>query len=441
MKVTFIQPAVGKRADYTYAKTWCMEPLAFAVLSAITPPDIEREFFDDRIEEIRYDTHTDIVAISVETYTAKRAYEISNEFRSMNIKVVMGGFHATLATDEVKLHADSVVVGEAEKTWPRLLIDFQNGTLKNEYRDNGFPETKGIIPDRSIFSNKKYLMLGLIETSRGCLHNCEFCSIYGFYNKKYRNRSIDDIVADIRNSGKKSFFFVDDNVAMERKRTIELCLALKPLKISWFGQAGIHITKDDELLKSLKDSGCIGFLIGFESLKKDNLDLMGKKINMQYADYKEAISKLRAYGFIIYGTFVFGYPEDTVKDFEQVLNFARDNKLYMNAFNHLVPFPGTPLYDRLKRDKKLINNSWWLMDNYKFGDAVFHPGLLSADQLTELCYRYRLKFFRLKSIFYRSMDTKANCGTLKKAFFFFLSNFMARKDVKFRQGLPIGSSN
>lgn len=438
MKVTFIQPAVGEKTGKDYARTWCMEPLAIAVLSALTPPIIERAFYDDRIEYIPYDEPTDLAAISVETYTAKRSYEIAKEYRLRNVPVVMGGFHATLATVEVKQHADTVVVGEAEVTWPQLLNDFQNGTLKDEYRNDHSPETRGILPDRSIFGNKKYLLLGLVETSRGCLYNCEFCSIYGFYDRSYRNRPIDDIVADIRLSGKKYFFFVDDNFAMERNRTLRLCNALKSLKIKWFGQASIHISNDDEVLKALKESGCTGLLVGFESFSDDNLKMMGKNVNLQYADYKRAVSRFRSYGLIIYGTFVFGYPGDTLEDFEQVFRFALDNRLYMNAFNHLVPFPGTPIYDRLKNENRLVSDKWWLMDNYKFGDVVYNPGLLSAGELTLICYQYRLKFFTLKSIFLRSLDFKANCGSLKKAFLYFYSNFSARKDVRFRQGLPVG---
>jgi radical SAM superfamily enzyme YgiQ (UPF0313 family) len=440
MKVTFIQPAVGKKSGTAYAKTWCMEPLSIAVLSAITPSWIEKAFFDDRIEPILYDEPTDLVAITTETYTAKRAYDIARQYRERNIPVVMGGFHATLATEEVKQYADAVVVGEAETSWPELLNDFQNGTLQKEYRNEAYPVTSGILPDRSIFSNKRYLKIGLVETSRGCLYHCEFCSIYGFFNKSYRNRPIDEIVADIKQSGRKFFFFVDDNLAMDRNRTLELCRALKPLKINWFGQVSIHISKDDEMLRALRDSGCIGALIGFESFNEDNLKQMGKNVNLQYADYTLAIQRMRAFGLIIYGTFVFGYASDTEKDFENVFRFARQNKLFMNAFNHLVSFPGTPLYTRLKEENKLIHEKWWLMDNYKFGDVVFHPGALNAEQLAELCYRYRKKFFTWSSVFYRSLDMKANCGSSKKALVYFLANITARKDVEFRQGLPVGKN-
>lgn len=438
MKVTFIQPAVGKKQDQVYAKTWCMEPLSIAVLSAVTPAWVEKAFYDDRIEQIPFDEHTDLVAITTETYTAKRSYEIARQFQKRNIPVVMGGFHATLATEEVKNYADVVVVGEAEESWPKLLNDFRQGKMQREYYNDKPIATLGIQPDRSVFRNKRYLKIGLVETSRGCLYHCEFCSIYGFYNKTYRNRPIEDIVTDISKSGRKFFFFVDDNVAIDRQRTIEMCLALKPLKIKWFGQVSIHISKDNELLKAMKDSGCIGVLIGFESFKEDNIVKMGKQINLNYEGYTNAIAHIRKCGLIIYGTFVFGYETDTSDDFDKVFQFAKANRLYMNAFNHLVPFPGTPLYQRMLNEKRLITEQWWLNDNYKFGDVVFHPGALKADQLGNLCYLYRRKYYTWHSIFYRSLDFKANCSSPLKAMVYFLSNFSARKDVEFRQGLPVG---
>lgn len=438
MKVTFIQPAVGKKPQKSYAKTWCMEPLAIAVLAGLTPNKYQKVFYDDRIEGIPYDEATDIVAITTETYTAKRAYEIAKVYRERNIPVVMGGFHATLATNEVKQHADVVVVGEAEATWPQVLNDFENGALKSIYRNDTPPSTAGVLPNRAIFNNKRYLNIGLVESTRGCYHSCEFCSIYGFYKQNYRPRSIDDIVDDIKLSEKKFFFIVDDNVALDRERTIELCKALKPLKIGWFGQVSMHISKDFELLQAMKDSGCIGVLVGFESLNKSTLELMGKNVNLQFEDYNDVVKRFRCFGLIIYATFVFGYPHDTEEDFKRVLKFAKNNKVYMNSFNHLVPFPGTPMYDRFKNEGKLINESWWLADDYKFGDVVFHPGALTAKQLSHFCYSYRREFFKVRSILWRSLDFKANCSSFKKAMVYFVSNFSSRIDVEKRQGLPVG---
>ncbi|TVQ82361.1 MAG: radical SAM protein [Bacteroidetes bacterium] len=441
MQILFIQPAVGKKAHTPYTKTWQMEPLAIAVLSAITPPHIEKIFFDDRIEEIPYDHPADLVAITLETYTARRAYEIAAGFRKRGKTIVMGGFHATLATQEVMQHADVVVTGQAEGIWQQLLEDFATGKLKKLYQSKQTVETTGIIPDRKIFQHKKYLPIGLIESSRGCTYHCEFCSVYGFYKKCYHSRNLNDIVTDIKQSGKKFFFIVDDNIALDREKTLAFCEALKPLKINWFGQVSIHIGNDPQLLKAMHESGCIGVLIGFESFRKENIRQMDKKVNERNTDYQMAIDNIRKHRLMIYGTFVFGYENDTQEDFDQVLAFARKNKLFMNAFNHLVPFPGTPMYERFKAEGKLLHENWWLMDGYTFGKAVFNPGILNAEQLTHLCYTYRKKFFTWSSILKRSTDLKANLSSVKKAMVYFMANLSSRKDVEIRQGLPLGKND
>jgi len=172
MKITFILPSVGRKdGQKKYIKTWCMEPLAIAQLAALTPPDIQTEFFDDRLEKINYDTTTDLVAINIEAYTAKRAYEIAEQYKKRGKQIVMGGFHATLMPEEVREHADAVVVGEAEGVWLEVINDYQSNQLKKIYQSKTVPSLEGILPDRSIYQNKKFLKLGLMETGRGCNYN------------------------------------------------------------------------------------------------------------------------------------------------------------------------------------------------------------------------------------------------------------------------------
>lgn len=165
MKVTFILPSIGRKKIGEYLKTWQMEPLVIALLSSLTPPDIKRVFFDDRIEEIDYDDPTDLVAISVETFTAKRAYQISAAYRKRGVKVVMGGFHPTLAPEDAAMHADAVVIGEAEGVWHEVLDDARTGSLKRSYRQGYRSTLEGLQPDRTIYSNKRYLALSLVESA------------------------------------------------------------------------------------------------------------------------------------------------------------------------------------------------------------------------------------------------------------------------------------
>ncbi len=438
MKVTFIMPCVGRKPDSNeYVKGWLMEPLAVAMLSALTPEHITREFFDDRLEPIDYDTGTDLVAVNVETYTARRAYQIAGEYRRRGIPVVMGGFHPTLCPHEVEQYAESVAVGSAEDTWPRILSDYENGRLARRYtaKDNSFA---GVLPDRAIYADKRYTRVTLIETGRGCRFSCEFCSISPFFRKQYFPRPVDEVVTEIEQRKFRFVFFIDDNIMVDRARTVTLLKALIPLKVQWIGQVSLNLARDPEMMSLMKQSGCAGVLIGFESLNRDNLTAMGKQINYSMGDYDSAASTLRKAGLGVYATFVFGYDGDTVDAFERTLAFAKRSKFFFAAFNHLVPFPGTPLYQRLLLNGSLRDEKWWLSGERTFGDVVFEPWQLSPDALAETCLTYRRKFYSPLSVLYRSSNFQSNCSSLAKTLIYFSQSVIGRKDVLRRQGLPFG---
>jgi len=440
MKVTFILPCVGKKANEPYVKTWQMEPLAIAVLNSLTPPGIERVFYDDRLEPIPYDEPTDLAAINVESYSARRAYQIAGRFRDKGVPVVMGGFHATLVPEEVMEYADAVVVGAGESQWPLVLEDFQKGKLKTKYVDNSGNSFSRVLPDRSIYKDKKYTRVTLIEAGRGCPHHCEFCSICQFFKRKYYPRPVEDVVKEIKALKAKHVFFIDDNLVVHREHTRELLKALIPLKLIWVGQVSLEVARDPEILTLMKESGCNGVLIGFESLNKENLLAMGKNINAVVKDYSESLKIFRKYRFAIYATFMFGYDNDTEESFEESLKFALKQNFFFMAFNHVVPFPGTPLHDRLAKEGRLLYDKWWLSDTYRFGDIAFKPKRMSPQQLAQYCFEYRNKFYSLASILKRGCDIKANCKSLFMVGVYFIQNVISSKDVGRRQGLPLGVS-
>lgn len=437
MKVTFIMPCVGRKGNEPYVKTWQMEPLALAVLASLTPAAIERIFYDDRLEEIPYDEPTDLAAINVETYTAKRAYQIAGEFRKRGVPIVMGGFHATLMPGEVLEHADCVVIGAAEPVWEKVLADFQTGKMKKRYHgdSNGF---SSILPDRSIYKDKKYMNITLIETGRGCRFFCEFCSITQFFSHRYTSRPVDDVIREIKTLKAKYLFFIDDNVAVDKGHTKKLLTALIPLKIKWVGQVSIDISNDPELLGLMIKSGCIGFLIGFESLNRDNLRSMNKKVNTQQKNFEKALKILKDFRPVIYATFIFGYDMDTEETFQNTLEFALKHKFFFTAFNHLVPFPGTPLYNRLEDEGRLVYKKWWLEDNYSFGEVAFQPRTMTPKKLATTCLKYRNKFYSPLSVIRRGLDFKVNCKNLFLAAVYWSLNLISGKDVARRQGLPLG---
>ena len=276
MRILFILPGIGKKPGERYLKSWLMEPLTIAVLKRLTPAEYETDFYDDRVESIDYQTDCDVVAITLETYTAKRAYEIAGRFRSRGKIIVCGGYHATLCPDDVAPHADVVLTGNAENVWANMLDDIRRGDYKLRY--HGEASLDYDLPDRSIYAEKvkKYLPVSLVEIGRGCRRRCEFCSISAYYKGCYKHRRIEDIVADIKMSRHKLFFFVDDSIFSDREFAKELFLEVAKLKITWTTQITLDIARDEELLVLMRRSGCLLALIGFESISAGNLEQMNK---------------------------------------------------------------------------------------------------------------------------------------------------------------------
>lgn len=436
MKLLFILPAVGRKDGETYIETWKMEPLMIATLKALTPPDVDVCFFDDRIEHINYSVDVDMVAISVETYTAGRAYRIAAEFRRRNKSVVMGGYHVTAAPDEAAEHADSVIVGNAEPVWEQVIKDFQNGQLQKRYDGvrGGIPR----MPDRRVYGTKKYLPLSLVETGRGCPNHCEFCAVTCFYRANYIPRPIQDIVAEIKQTKNKFVFFIDDNLSADRDHLMSLCKAITPLKIKWTSQASLAVANDDALLQAMKKSGCQVLLIGFESLDKKNLDQMNKSWNYKLGERDGLVRKMHKAGIGIYATFVFGFDADAEETFEDTIRFAMKHKFFFAAFNHLLPFPGTPLYKRLKNPDRLLYEKWWLKEGYRYGDIPFRPLNMPPEKLKEQCAAVRRKFFSPLNIFKRGLASIWRNPNFMINVIFFSQNKALGKEVDRKLNLPVG---
>jgi radical SAM superfamily enzyme YgiQ (UPF0313 family) len=439
-RLTLIHPCVGRWAgDVKYIRSWQMEPLAPAAIAGLTPPDVDVRFYDDRLEPIPFDEPTDLVAISIETYTARRAYQVATEFRRRGVKVVLGGFHATLCPDEAALYADAVIIGEAEGLWPRVVDDARHGTLQAEYRQVQRPDLSLARFDRSIFKGKRYVPVTLVEAGRGCHFRCEFCAVQSYFGATQNRRPIDDILAEVENTRKRGnfYFFVDDNITSNFDEAKDLYRELARLKIRWVSQASINAAHDEEFLELISRSGCQGLLIGFESLERDTLRLMKKKFNTMGGGYEKALANLRRHHIRLYATFVFGYGNDTAKTFDDAVEFAHRHRFYMAAFNHLTPFPGTPLYDRLRDEGRLLYDAWWMDPTYTYNKIPFRPERLSPEELQALCIEAREKFYSVGSILRRFADP-VNRSTWFMARQFPLINFMMRHEVQQRNDLPLG---
>ena len=354
--------------------------LSFAALAAVTPPHWEVELCDENIERINFAANADLVAITAMTPQAPRAYEIADTFRERKIPVVMGGFHVSNLPDEGISHADAIVVGEGETVWPRLLADFEGGSLQRMYRSVG-PVGMEEIPTarRDIFNGKKYLLTNTLQTTRGCPHECEFCSVTAFYGRKYRKRPVDSVIAELEVlRGKNSFaFFVDDNLVADRGYAMALFDGMRGMGFKWLSHAPIDFARDPELIRAAGDAGCIGMFVGFESLKPETLAAMGKKPNLKM-DYLKAASIFRDNGIGILGSFVLGSDGDTPAVFEDILRFCEAARLEAAIFPILTPYPGTAVRARLQAEGRIISDAW---QDYDMGHVTFQPSDMTVEEL------------------------------------------------------------
>jgi radical SAM superfamily enzyme YgiQ (UPF0313 family) len=441
-RVTIIHPCVGRHARMKkYIRTWKMEPLSAAMVATLLPGDVERRFYDDRLEQIPFDEPTNLVTISVETYTARRAYQIASEYRKRGVPVLMGGFHATLCPEEVLQHCEAIVIGEAETVLPEVIDDIRHGQNAVVYRSSERPALR-TSPDRSIFHGKKYLPIRLVEFARGCRFRCDFCAIQTFFNATHSHRPIDHVIRELKETYRRRqlVFFIDDNLTSSLSQAKELMRALIPHRIRWVTQTAINVAYDDEALSLMKRSGCQGVLVGFESLDPAALGQMNKGFNLMDGGPREAMKNFRRHGLRIYGTFIFGYDHDTEATFRETMDFARQEGLFIAAFNHITPFPGTPLYKRMKSEGRLLYDSWWNDERYRYNMIPFRPAQMTPQELADRCVQARREFYSWPSIAQRAFH-KVNLREPWMFMNYLVINAMHQRDVEGRNGLPLGDAD
>ena len=440
MKLTLIKPNIGRREHSLYVDEGRMEPLMLGVLAGLTPPDVEITLYDDRMEAIPYDESTDLVGITVETYTARRAYEIASEYRQRGIRVVLGGFHPTLFPEESAKYADSLVTGDAETIWGTVIEDARSGTLRKHYHGKPGVAQGNTRPRRDIFNGKGYLPISLIQFSRGCRFACNFCAISRYFEGRQFVRAIDAVLQEIEEQKRTFIFFVDDNIAANHQALAELCRALIPLRINWVSQASLDVTQNHELMSLIQKSGCWGHVMGFESITRNSLVEAGKSPNLRHwSNYKEEIRILRDHGLQTWAAFTLGYDHDTKESIKATTDFAIENRFAFAAFNILMPYPGTPLYlDLLEQGRLLYDACWWLHPSYRFNDAAFIPRLMTPDELTEACHEARKRFNSIPSLFHRFMDFKINMRSMWRALTYWGYAVLFRKEVYKKHGMRFG---
>jgi radical SAM superfamily enzyme YgiQ (UPF0313 family) len=384
MKIALISPKgpLYRHRRGIFRKSLRYQPLTLTTLAALVPPELDAqiELCDEGIQDVPDSLDAGLVGLTVITGTARRAYELSGRFRAAGKKVVLGGPHVTLMPGEAAEHADAIVVGYAEDTWPELLRDFARGAMKPDYRQA--PEFSLDRPDmpfakRALFDCNAFLTQAVFEATRSCGHDCEFCVAPAAWGRRQLQKPVSWVVEDIRRVGEKRIIFVDLNLISDPAYAAELFTALIPLKVRWFGLSTVLVAHDRELMELMARSGCRGLLLGLETISRPGLQDAKKKFNAS-VDYARLIADLHDLGIAVQGCFVFGLDHDTPDVFERTAEFAVQAGIDLPRFAVLTPFPGTPLHHRLAAEGRILTTDWELYDGQH---VVFEPRHMSPGQL------------------------------------------------------------
>ncbi|MFO8077502.1 MAG: radical SAM protein [Thermoplasmatota archaeon] len=407
MKVLLVFPKIEHGATTVEDKgSWTSIVLGYPIitlphLATITPRKYDVELVNENYEHLDFDTDADLIGITTYTMTAPRVYEIADEFRSRGKKVVLGGYHATALPEEAKQHADSVVLSWAEQSWPKLLQDAENGVLKPFYGPDDSYSMTNIPPlRRDLIQHDP--MLGAVQTSRGCPNRCEFCAIGSFSNHGLRQRPVQEVIEDIKAMRNRMFIFHDPHMTVNRKYAKELFKEMIKQKIHkyWIANGTTNVLNavDDEFLRLAKKSGCVEWFIGFESVSQKALDGI-KKTHNKVENFKHLVSKLHDFGMTVQGGIIFGFDEDTPDIFDMTLEKIYDINMDVLEINILTPYPGTPLYDRLKKQGRIFTHDW---SKYNQVDVVFEPKHMSPEELKAGARKIAKEFYSHYNIMKRN---------------------------------------
>lgn len=402
MKILLVMPHPSKKRSIFSRFNY--PSLTLQQVAAITPPEHDIEIVDERYESINFDKKYDLVGISCLTYNSIRGYEIAAIFRKKRIPVIFGGYHASLMPDEVKQYADSIVIGEAELTWPQLLRDFEKGELKPLYKADRLVNPEEIPPARhdiGIYTP----FTEAIQASRGCPTGCEFCAMNIVEGRVFRGRPVDVVVEEMKTIKAKRIFFADASLTINPKYSKQLFKSMKEVnkKFDCFGNINT-LARDDEFLQLACEAGVVKWYLGVESISQANIDQAGKGTN-KVDNYAKAIQKIKDHNMQVTGFFIFGLDHDTLDIFDHTLQAIFDWGLDEASFSIITPYPGTRLFERLEKEGRIISNDW---SRYEEGKINIKPKLMTEKELLDGTRRISLEFFSMKNCIKRSFSNNLN---------------------------------
>jgi len=371
------------------------QQITMPYLAALVPPHWNVRHIDEFVERVDLDAPADLVAITFHTPSAPHAYGLADGFRTRGVTVALGGPHVTLMPDEAQTHADVIFVGEAEHEWPRFLAEFEAGRHRARYIASEAPALDEVPMARRDLFHRRDHAAGVLFATRGCAHQCDFCTIAVMYERPARHRPVDAVAREFASLRGKVVILWDDNIACDMPYAKALFKALAPHRKWWSSQASIYAAKDNEFLELAARSGCKQLFIGLESVSQASVNEVSKPFN-RVDEYARAIERIHSYGMSVQVGIVFGFDHDTESVFEQTADFLEIAGVQNATFNMLTPFPGTRLYQRLEAEGRILTRDWSKYNGR--ADVVFQPRRMSPGALLA-GYRYaNARFYSLRSI-------------------------------------------
>lgn len=411
MKILLIQPSgtVHRHRVGNFPKSLRYAPLTMTTLAALVPPelDIEVEVCDEGAQLLDFEARPDLIGITLITGTSPRGYAIADHFRRRGIPVVLGGVHTTLMPNEAAQHADCIVVGFGEETWPQLLRDFSKGKMQKKYVGLKAPSLVNYpIARRDLLKKESYITTSTIWATRGCLNDCDFCSIPATWGKNFYMRPVDEVVAEAAALPGKEFVLLDPSPMEDPPYAKKLFRELKKINKHWFGLSTTKIGEDPELMKIVGDSGCKGLLIGFESVDQMSIGSIQKDHN-SVNFYVDLVKRMHDHGMGVQACFVFGLDDDKPDIFKRTVDFCDKAYVDLPRFSTYTPFPNTGAYRKLSAENRIISSNWSL---YDVEHIVIKPKGMSVEQLQKGLLWAWNHAYRLPSIAKRLLGSHTSTG-------------------------------
>jgi radical SAM superfamily enzyme YgiQ (UPF0313 family) len=431
-KLLLVNPVNPLQNGLTINKSSRFPPIGLGIIAALTPQSWDVRLVDENWEPFSF-VEADLVGITAFTASANRAYEIASIYSDKNIPVVMGGIHASLCPDEASEFVNSIVIGEAEDVWPKLIQDFEQNQLQSYYKGSWI-DLKNMVQVRRDLFHTGY-QFASVQTSRGCPLDCEFCSVTAFNGKRYRRRPINDVLDELKSIPQKMIFFVDDNIVgfdkNSREQAIELFKGMVDLKLDklWFCQASINFADDVELLYWASKAGCKMVFIGIESEEVDTLKEVNKKLNLirGIKSYEHIFQKIQKAGIAVLGAFIFGMDNDDNAKLTNRAKYAIKSRVDVIQTTILTPLPGTRLFTRLENNDRLLYNNFpkdW--NHFDMTQAVFHPAKMTIDELSNQMRKINTRIHLWSTILRKALGTFLRTKDFSATMFALVSNINYR---------------